>query len=217
MPNDFLDNWNDFCDYSTECEIHITVNDYERISADSLEGWEDFKYTHIVLSKGNSPSQKMITKRVNDSLGSAYKICQNASKALARMGYSVVRKKIEVPPWSRLAPITKEDVNFNHGGCYFESHIKMIIGDNEQAIENFTKIAEYCGAQLSRNAFKETKNGVCERFITQRSYNCDMAENQRNLSRLLYYLVNWNQDILEIEKEYVVYDSNLGLDYGWLN
>ena len=72
------------------------------------------------------------------------------------------------------------------------------------------------GAHLSRNAWRENSQGYEERFVTVRHYRIGRAAAEQRLQRLLAALAELGENIVEVESEYTVYDSNVQLDAGWL-
>jgi hypothetical protein len=71
-------------------------------------------------------------------------------------------------------------------------------------------------AHLSRNASREPVDGIEERFVTLRSYRVGRSTAEQRLHRLLAALERAGEQVIEVESEYAVYDSNLALDAGWL-
>ena len=79
-----------------------------------------------------------------------------------------------------------------------------------------TELCESHGAHLSRNAFRQTAGDREERFVTLRTYAVGDQTSQRQLAALLDCLAAVEEDVIETESEYCVYDSNIALDAGWL-
>lgn len=79
-----------------------------------------------------------------------------------------------------------------------------------------TQLVTPHGARLSRNARRQRAEGGEERFVTQRCYRVGRATAQHNLDALAAELRKGDHEIAEIEQEYVVYDSAVHLDHGWL-
>ena len=73
------------------------------------------------------------------------------------------------------------------------------------------------GARLSRNAFRAHIDGGEERFVTQRCYGVTLPEASARLTRLLEVVGDEGFAILDVEEEYVVWDSGVSLDAGWLD
>ena len=94
-----------------EFEIHLTVDGScpavrsGALAAYAVErGW---KYAHIVLDRGRTPVQPMVTFAVEDStLGTARAAAQAAAEELTAASFPVVRAKVEAAPWITGVPAT---------------------------------------------------------------------------------------------------------------
>ena len=174
-------------------EIHITVEvSGDNFDLEYMDGSLDYfkqccgiigvKPVVIDLEiNGESPMKDIMTssKHFGDNR-SAYEESERISDELGKMGYKVVRKKIETVPWHPGAPVisTGKDIP---NGCYFESHIGVIITpgrekDNLNDFVNITlsdsSIIELWGtAKLSQNFFKKSKNG--DKFVNMLTYRCN--------------------------------------------
>jgi hypothetical protein len=72
-------------------------------------------------------------------------------------------------------------------------------------------------ARLSRNALTVRADRRCERFLTQRCFGVGRATARDRLSALLDLVSVLQFEVLEVEEEFVVYDSNHSIDDGWLH
>ena len=70
------------------------------------------------------------------------------------------------------------------------------------------------GAHLSWNARRVHGGGRHERFVTQRCRGVADEDAGRALERLLAALDGF--DVLSVEREFVLYDSDESVDEGWL-
>lgn len=134
---------------------------------------------------------------------------------LNRMAISVVRLKVEASPTNEEVPQDDDVVPVHAAGAYFEHHVKLL-RDQAAPSEALLRACEQCGAHLSRNAFREVGAGQEERFVTLRSYGVGWRSSERQLRQLRAVLQGLGEQIIEQESEYCVYDSNIGLDAGWL-
>src|SRR5882757_7697714 len=102
-----------------EFEAHITVRCHGgAASADRLEQWSAArggKFTHIVLARGRTPSQPMVTLRGSGSYEEQLRVCRRAANALRDAGFTPVRVKIEVAPWEPVVPRTDADARLLSG------------------------------------------------------------------------------------------------------
>ncbi|MGF1578974.1 MAG: hypothetical protein ACFCD0_06390 [Gemmataceae bacterium] len=128
----------------------------------------------------------------------------------------VVRVKVEAGPFNFEIPITDKDAADHDANNYFEHHIKL--RRSESALQGqLLEVCQHHNAHLSRNAFRQVEDGQEERFVTLRTYNAGRTTSSQQLERLLGALRELNEQIIEYESEYCVYDSNLDLDSGWLS
>lgn len=205
-------------EFTGEFETHITValEDTNRLGA--LQTWatgHGLKCLHIVLSRGNTISQPMLTWRGTGGLSSALAKALEVEAALHAARFPVTRIKIEAAPWNADIPQSEEEAKQHPSGRYFEHHIKLLL-EPEADLTVLTEVAERHAAHLSRNALRLREDTCVERFVTQRCQGVSRAEAQRLLDALVQEITTRSYPILEIEAEFVVYDSNLAIDAGWL-
>ena len=79
-----------------------------------------------------------------------------------------------------------------------------------------TQLLEPHHARLSHNARRQRTEGAQERFVTQRCHREGRISARARLDALLAVLWRTGYPILQVEEEYVAYDSHIGLDSGWL-
>lgn len=200
-------------------EIHLTLSGTTedaarqrlRECAASL-GW---KYLHIVLSRGETFSQPMLTRHVRTDLSGAKSVAASAAQCLAADGFAVTRTKIESAPDAKDVPRTDADAVAAPAGRYFEAHIKLLLPPTAD-LAAVTQVAEAHGAHLSRNAVKVRSDNNRERFVTVRGYRVGYGTAQAKLLALLAALAPLGYETLETEEEYVIYDSHENEDKGWL-
>lgn len=207
-------------------EAHITVRcDDGAASAARLGRWSaarGWKFTHIVLARGRTPWQPMLTLRGCGSYGEQLRTCRSASEALRDAGFSPVRVKIEVPPWDPVVPRSDAEARRPTGcaGRYFEHHLKVLLdpdGTGAAGLDVLTAAAVAHDAHVSWNA-RRTLGGTGrqERFVTQRCHGVGLPVAQARLAALTRAVEDLSIEIVESEQEFVVYDSNTALDDGWI-
>ena len=205
---------------TTEYETHLTLaptrgSDLERLGAWAAE--RRLKFTHIQLDRGRTPSQPMVTRwgwggSPEDESARAAAL----SAELAAAGWTVVRVKTEVPADDPLAPATDAAAAGAPADRYFEAHVKLLL---PPATTDLSAVAGLCArhrAHLSRNARRQHGDGADERFVTRRGFGVGRPSAERALVMLLTVLRVAQLDVLEVEQEYVVHDSNLSVDAGWM-
>lgn len=205
--------------FTGEFETHITVSLSDDSGMTRLRQWaadHGFKCLHIVLDRGASASQPMLTRHGRGSLPSELATANAARQALIDDGFPVTRIKIEAAPWNDGVPQTAPDAAAHPPERYFEHHVKILL-DPGADTEALARIAQQHTAHLSRNTLKQRDDNRAERFVTQRCYSVGRSEARPRLDALLGAIAPLGYPALEVEEEYVVYDSNLALDAGWID
>lgn len=183
-----------------------------------LESWaleHGLKLTRILLDRGATPDQPMLTERGRGSLTGLRAAAGLRSAALRAAGFSVVRVKIEAAPWNAGVPRTPAEAAVLPSVCHFEHHVKLLLhGEPEVALAR--DIAVRHDAHLSRNARRTTGRGRHERFVTQRCRGVGRPGARARLDALLAALGAAGLDVLECEEEFVVYDDRPAVDAGWI-
>ena len=151
-------------------EIHVTVE------ADSfLESISEFKedckdigvkpiVIDLEINDGSILKDVMTSSKFFGDNRTAYEESERIVKSLRDKGYKVVRNKIESVPWHPAAPAISTGREIENG-CYFESHIGVIINNDEKkSLNHFVNDflngdeVELTGtAKLSQNFFKINK------------------------------------------------------------
>ena len=196
-------------------ETHLTVAATTNVEA--LEGWahdHGYKFGHIVLDRGETPSQPMLTRGGRGQLAEQVEIARGAARELGGDGFEVVRVKVEAKTSNDGVPVTDEDAHAGDPTLYFEHHVKVIL-QNEEQIPVLADAVKAHGARLSRNARRTRSDGCQERFITQRCYHMGRTSAKGELAALLKAIDGY--EVAEIEEEYVLFDDNLSVDSGWLD
>lgn len=222
-------------------EIHITV-DMSRIvdgDGDSLKGRklfvDDFKkqcqylgvkpiVIELQLENGTLEDVMTSSKHFGDNR-SAYEESERIANKLIKLGYRVVRKKIETVPWHSAAPIIDGILPIPNG-CYFESHIGVVITpDEKQELNNFVEALntglEDTGvggvAKLSQNFFKKSNDG--SKFINMLTYRnnvCGYNTFKDEVEMIKESLTSSEFIYEKVEVEYAIYDTNVTHDDVWL-
>jgi hypothetical protein len=207
-------------EYQGDFEIHLTVQVSDPVELDRFRIWcagRHCKCVRIVLARGAQVEQPMATWRRGDTNLPAVLVEANHCAAeLDRAGLPVVRVKVEADPSNADIPNDEADAAGQAPSNYFEHHIKLL-RDRAAPSDQLLQVCVEEGAHLSRNAWREPAEGKEERFVTLRSYRAGRASSLRTLNRLLEALEQLGEQVIEIESEYCVYDSNLELDRGWLS
>ncbi|MFE4972903.1 hypothetical protein ACFRAR_12405 [Kitasatospora sp. NPDC056651] len=216
-------------DVRGDFEVHLTV---AAGAAEALAAWaegegEGLKFTQILLARGAVPSQPMLTLRVGGTLEEVADITSRTAERLARAGFAVLRAKIEAAPWAEGVPVSDEDAVPHGSGRYFEHHVKLLLPAGGSAARTaapaapvrlaaLTALAVRHGAHLSRNPRRVREDGRREWFVTQRCRLVGLDTAGRRLEALLGELAADGHEVVSVEREFVVVDSDEALDAGWI-
>ena len=217
-------------------EVHVTVSESaDTVALEQVAIDTEAKVTEIILARGQTPLQPMITFRGTGTLRSQLKRAERTIRRLRRKGIGVVRIKVEVGlqeaffetgasgGWSRRA----EPPDW----LYAEQHIRVRLrtGDSDRLRHDALRL----GAHVSTNARAST-GFMEERFVTSRVYNTADNFPQRSpqtidtwshseyriLSARFETVAEGLRDagwgIVDGDRELVVHDTNFELDQGWL-
>jgi len=205
-------------------EIHVTVErDNEMPLEDFIKLFQNactkLNVKAIVLDLENSEgdlSNDVMTssKYVGDNRG-VYEELQRISGSLKRLGYKVVREKVETAPWHPGAP--QKEGESMPTGCYFESHIGVEFDGSKEAREELTASARRVNGHLSKNVFKKIDDGKYILMITIRDYHVGREEFEFKIKTAIEQLRNdgWIMPKKEIV-EFATYDTKISHDYLWL-
>jgi hypothetical protein len=193
-------------------ESHLTVEP----GADDAGLWGlarqyGAQYARIVLDRGACPDQPMVTVRGRGCLDDQRALTALWTRRLYEAGFRVSRVKIEAAPDNADVPQGPD----LPPGCYFESHVKLVLADEAEVLV-VRAVSDRHGAHVSRNARRVLADGRQERFVTQRCFDAGQPEARRRLAALAAALTEARCPPVEIEEEFVVHDSNLSLDDGWM-
>lgn len=222
-------------------EIHVTV-DMSRIAdgdGDPVNGKklfvEDFKrqckslgvkpiVLELQLENGTLDDVMTSSKHFGDNR-SAYEESERISRELSKMGYRVVRKKIETVPWHSAAPLVDGVIPIPND-CYFESHIGVVIKPEQK--ENLNDFVDFLNdmfeqsdsggiAKMSQNFFKKSNDGSkFINMITYRNNLCGYDTFKEEVEMIKYSLVSNGFEFEKVEVEYAIYDTNVSHDNAWL-
>lgn len=206
-------------DHIGRFEMHLTFEVPTSGSFDPLREFarrHDLKFTHIRLNRGVAPSQPMLTFRADSSLAEQLQQSQELSRLAEVSDLKITRIKIEADPLNEGVPQSQFDIQSPLSDRYFEHHVKLLLPLDRDP-SSLKSLAERHSAHLSKNELQQASPRFEKRFLTQRCFNCGRDESRARLDRLVVDLNSSGETILDVEEEYVVYDSNLALDDGWMS
>ncbi|MCA2228787.1 hypothetical protein [Nonomuraea aurantiaca] len=162
-------------------DIHVTLAAGTAI--ERLASWvagNGGKLTHIVLARGEVPSQPMLTFTGRGTLTGQRIAAATSATRLREEGFGVVRVKIEAAPWNEDVPQSTQAAAALPG-CYFEHHAKVAVRDEAVTL---AAIAVRHSAHVSRNARRLLGDGSHERFVTQRCRYVGLPEARRRFDEM---------------------------------
>ncbi|MFF8570811.1 hypothetical protein ACF06L_06240 [Streptomyces sp. NPDC015408] len=197
---------------ASQYETHVTVRCPEPGEAERLGRWAaeaGLKLTHIVLARGRMRHQPMLTLRGSRTYARERARAERTVARLRTDGFRPVRVKIETS--SRAAEVPRRPCG---RGQYFEHHVKLLLAADADTAALAARVVPH-GAHLSWNPRRVRDDAAHERFVTQRCHGVDAETADRALDALLEELAG--QRVLEVEREFVLYDSDVSVDEGWLD
>ncbi|MEV4450409.1 MULTISPECIES: hypothetical protein [Streptomyces] len=207
-------------DFAGDFETHLTVVSTPMAGGEGrIRRWAErhrVKYTRIVLDRGATSDQPMVTVRGRGVLRAQRAAALTWVERLCAEGFGVARVKIEAAPWNEDVPRTSAEAQALPPGCYFEHHVKLALAD-ETEVAVVRALAERHTAHVSRNARRDLGGRGHERFVTQRCRGVGRTEARRRLDALLDALAMAGFKAAEVEEEFVVHDDRPTLDSGWID
>jgi hypothetical protein len=200
-------------DVSGDFEIHLTCHAVSAEPLEALAARHGLKFVHIVLDRGSFTSQPMVTLTGRGPAAEQQAVLDRWQRELHAEKIYPCRAKVEVTPWSEGVPRSDAAALDEPAERYFEHHVKLRLPSSGRPV---TELVTAYGARLSRNARRDRPDGAEERFVTQRCHQVGSETARRRLDELLRALLAARHEVLEVEQEYVVHDSNLAHDHGWL-
>ncbi|MEU1312100.1 hypothetical protein ABZ419_24820 [Streptomyces cinnamoneus] len=201
--------------FSGDFEAHITVPAGDAQVAERYAAACGAKFTHILLDRGRTPSQPMVTLRSSGALPDIREAVDGVVRGLQDAGAEVVRVKVEAVPWAVGVPESDEAAAALGESYYFEHHLKLLLPPGAD-LAALARLVSAHTAHLSRNARRVRADGRAERFVTQRCRAVGRRTAGVRLDALMAAVEDGGHDIISAEREFVVHDSDGSLDAGWI-
>lgn len=175
----------------------------------------DGKCVWIELDEGETTNQPMYGNRLfSDPTEQSEKICEVVERLVEK--FSVTRVKVEAGPNNNNIPQSEAEAKREPADCYFEHHVALLFEAGTSVAALGKQFAPFSG-HLSKNAFKtlsETEEQI--RFVTQRFRDIGQTVADERLNELLKFVEHQGYEVIDCEREYNIFDSNLHLDEGWM-
>ncbi|MEU7132028.1 hypothetical protein [Streptomyces sp. NPDC046261] len=204
--------------FTGDFEAHLTVRAADPTTVAALERYavgRNVKFAHIVLDRGRTVSQPMLTLRGFGTLAAVRGVVAEAVGEVRGAGFEVVRVKVEAAPWADGVPEGDEGAVALGAGYYFEHHLKLLLPPGADVAPLAELASGHC-AHLSRNARRVRADGRAERFVTQRCRLVGRRTAGSRLDALVAAVGAGGYEMVSVEREFVVYDSDASLDAGWI-
>ena len=196
-------------------EIHITVKhgdvDLFRATCQALQ----VKPILLDLEKEEVIMKDMMTSSTTKNTftfveGEILRI----SDGLKESGFEVIRVKVETTPSHPMAP--QEISNLMPKDCYFESHIGIILDDEEQEGRS-KRVAKTFECHLSQNVFKKNSDGKQSiKMMTFRKYDGTSEDFISDVKKIREALEAENISYEKVIHEFALYDSKVDHDSSWI-
>jgi len=209
-------------------EIHVTVEspkDIDKFKDDCSLIEVKPIVIDLEINDGSIIKDVMTSSKHFGDNRTAYEESKRICRELELHGFKVVRNKIESVPWHPAAPVISTGKEIPNG-CYFESHLGVVIKPNEkERLNEFVKytltdshIIELSGtAKLSQNFFKKSKDGrAFVNMLTYRSNMCGSPKFKLEVEGIKHLLQEEGFEFEKVEVEYAVYDTNVTHDAKWI-
>ncbi len=217
-------------------EIHVTI-DLEKLLETNFtidnfrEDCKSIEVKPIILDlemKEGSIKDVMTSSKHFGDNRTAYEEANRIANKLTSFGYKVIRNKIETVPWHPAAPTTNTGEAIPNG-CYFESHIGVVISpDEKESLQEFVQgLNDRCTeagvinlggtCKLSQNFFKKSKDG--SKFVNMLTYRDNMTcrkDFEHGVDAIKWSLDKCGFDFEKVEVEYALYDTNVNHDSKWI-
>jgi hypothetical protein len=199
-------------------ESHVTVRaeSPERVKRfRDLCRANNLKCILIELAQGLYHSQPMTTTHHQGSLENAIAEARAIAQYLGSNGFEVTRVKVEADPTTSGVPRTEEEASRLAAANYFEFHLLVTLARPSELPALSVLCAEY-NAHLSMNTFKQSAVEETERFVTMRLKGMGGVRASKLFDNLAGAIERAGYRTSRRVQEYVVYDTNLTLDDGWM-
>jgi len=206
--------------YSGPAEVHITVSlentSIEKARFQKACQQQNGKSIWIELESGETINQPMYGARLFTSAQEQADEIKRLVDSFAQ-DFQVRRVKVEAGPHNQNIPQSSRDALDAPDDCYFEHHVALGLMPNTDLDKLKSDLKNYHG-YLSKNAFKTTpESGKQIRFVTQRFSNIGQPQANIELEKLTTFATRQSINVIQIEREYNIFDSNLHLDQGWMS
>lgn len=171
----------------------------------------------IELPEGETKVQPMTGSFHRGELLAVQEEVTAVARELVRKGFTVVRTKIEAHGRLRGTPETDDEARRGPSTSYFEFHMKLALPEGTDLDALVLRFKEL-GAHLSRNAHRTVgADGLVEHFVTVRAYGVGRITAEQRFDVFCTEVERSGWVVRSRIREYTVFDTNVGLDRGWID
>jgi hypothetical protein len=172
------------------------------------------KAIHIELDAGVRPTHFITGSVHTGRLSQVEQELDMLERRLREMGLRPVRRKVEAMIQNPLVPVSSQDVVGRPASNYFEFHTKVTLEEGQE-LESLRQLCRSSGVHIARSASNKLSSGRRQKFVTARFHAQGRLEAEAQFANFLEGLRALGFQSSHVLKEYVVIDTNLGLDAGW--
>lgn len=212
--------------YPIPFEIHITLNRHDHMPVNIEEFKEQCKLAGVkpilldLQTKNNKIIKDVMTSSTlfgtnRSAYDEATRICDVFNDVFGFV-YDVTRTKIESIPRHPMSPRSENETMPK--GCYFESHIPLIVGIDDLNTDDIVKdlkSAYNLDVHVSRNTLKRLNNDSVI-MLTFRDKNTYLIRFLNDVATIEEYLKVNDYTLGKTHSEFSVYDSNSDHDNEWI-
>lgn len=188
-----------------EFHLTVTVDNPSRLM-EFVETCKSLNVKALFVGLNQTATDVMTSSRMIATYEEAKQYVKDLKDKLTRASFAVIREKIETVPWYLSSNALPE-------GTYYECHIQVPV----TPVTDYTLLHTICkrhDGHVSRNLFKgDTENGI--QMITVRGHK-NKPEFEKATDTLYQELRQAFGLEVSMEKEYVIFDSNISHDAAWL-
>lgn len=181
----------------------------------------------VVLELNDGKFDVMTSSIIMTNNTGAHLEMTRISQELSDMGHNVIRNKIETVPWHPAVP--QDRLGEIPLGCYFESHINIVINADEQIklMEWVKSSSANIQGHFSRNVFKKLNDEDFVQMLTLRSSTISdqWIDNTEDFTKYVNRVIEVINNLPFLRKgsvlkhviEYAIFDSNVTHDESWVS